>query len=151
GEGDTVSYRQLADGADRVSALLQERGVGCGDRVALMSENSPEFLQVLFGTVQLGAVFVPVNPRLVGPEIAHVLRDSGARVVIHEPDFADKVEAARRESDIEHVILTGEGDADRPGLSALIRAATPGHAVPELSLDAPAARSEEHTSELQSR
>jgi fatty-acyl-CoA synthase len=139
GEGDTVSYRQLADGADRVSALLQQRGVGRGDRVALMSENSPEFLQVLFGTVQLGAVFVPVNTRLVGPEIAHVLRDSGARVVIHEPDFADKVEAARRESDIEHVILTGEGDADRPGLSALIRAATPGHAVPELSLDAPAA------------
>ena len=66
GEGDTVSYRQLADGADRVSALLQERGVGRGDRVALMSENSPEFLQVLFGTVQLGAVFVPVNTRLVG-------------------------------------------------------------------------------------
>lgn len=139
GEGSTVTYRELADGADRVSALLHARGVTRGDRVALMSENSPEFLQVLFGVMQLGAVFVPVNTRLVGPEIAHVLRDSGAHVVIHEPEFTERVEAARRESDVEHVILTGEGSPERPGLSALIRAAQPGHTTPELTLDSPAA------------
>ena len=48
GDGETVTYRQLADGTDRVSALLWHRGVRKGDRVAFMGENSPEFIQVLF-------------------------------------------------------------------------------------------------------
>src|SRR3954447_12458982 len=58
GDGDTVTYRQLADGTDRVSSLLWSRGIRKGDRVAFLGENSPEFLQVLFGAAQLGAVFV---------------------------------------------------------------------------------------------
>ena len=45
---------QLADGADRISALLGQRGVGKGDAVAYLGENSPEFLQVLFGAARLG-------------------------------------------------------------------------------------------------
>ena len=79
GEGLTMSYRQLADGADRVCAVLQSWGIGKGDAIAYLGENSPEFLQVMFGAAQLGAIFVPVNTRLAVPEIAHVLTDSGAR------------------------------------------------------------------------
>src|SRR5688572_25980565 len=80
-EGSAMTYRQLADRADRVCAVLQDLGIRKGDAVAYLGENSPEFLQVMFAAAQLGAVFVPVNTRLAAPEVAHVLTDSGARVL----------------------------------------------------------------------
>lgn len=67
GEGYTVTYAQFADAVDRVSVVLGEHGVGTGDAVAYLGENSPEFLQVMFAAAQLGAVFVPVNTRLAPP------------------------------------------------------------------------------------
>ncbi|MFF3856133.1 long-chain fatty acid--CoA ligase [Micromonospora sp. NPDC002575] len=130
GEGATVTYRQFADAVDRVSAVLRQRGVGRGDAVAYLGENSPEFLQVMFGAAQVGAVFVPVNTRLAPPEIGHVLADSGARVLIHDPDFAASLAAAGPAARPPHVIVTGEGGAGRPGLADLARAADAGSADP---------------------
>ena len=101
GDGDTVTYRELADGTDAVSAMLWRRGIRKGDRVAYLGENSPEFLQVLFGAAQLGAVFVPINTRLAPPEIAHILDDSGARVLIHDPALGGS--APRRQA-LSHVV-----------------------------------------------
>ncbi|MET0829459.1 MAG: long-chain fatty acid--CoA ligase [Microbacterium sp.] len=136
GDGETVTYRQLADGTDRVSALLWHRGVRKGDRIAYLGENSPEFLQVLFGTAQLGAVFVPVNTRLAPPEIAHVLTDSGARVLIHDPEFAERVAAGVSAARVSHVIVTGEGDG---ALGDLIATAPGGHSDADVTLEDPAA------------
>ena len=134
GDGETITYRQLADGTDRVSALLWHRGVRKGDRVAFLGENSPEFLQVLFGAAQLGAVFVPINTRLAPPEIAHVLTDSGARVLIHDPEFAERVAVGVAQAGVPHVIVTGAG-----GLNGLLDAASGGHADADVTLDDPAA------------
>jgi fatty-acyl-CoA synthase len=136
GDGDTVTYRELADGADRVSALLWHRGVRKGDRVAFLGENSPEFLQVLFGTAQLGAVFVPVNTRLAPPEITHVLTDSGARVLIHDPEFADRVAPGVAAAGVAHVLVAGSGPG---GLDKQLAAASGGHADAEVTLADPAA------------
>ena len=134
GDGEIVTYRQLADGTDRVSAMLWHRGLRKGDRVAFLGENSPQFLQVLFGAAQLGAVFVPINTRLAPPEIAHVLTDSGARVLIHDPEFAERVADGVAAADVAHVIVTGAG-----GLDGLLAAASGGHADAEVTLDDPAA------------
>jgi len=139
GDGSTMTYRQLADAADRVSALLWHRGIRKGDRVAYLGENSPEFLQVLFGAVQLGAVFVPVNTRLAPPEIAHVLGDSGSRVLIYDAELAPRIEQALAQHDVPHVIETGEGAPERPGLARIVRTTTAGHADAEVALDDPAA------------
>jgi fatty-acyl-CoA synthase len=137
GDGEPVTYRQLADGTDRVSAMLWQRGVRKGDRVAFLGENCPEFLQVLFGAAQLGAVFVPVNTRLAPPEIAHVLGNSGARVLIHDAALAERVGPAADQ--VPHVITTGEGSPAAPGLSRLLRAAPGGHVDIAVTLEDPAA------------
>ncbi|MFG6503890.1 o-succinylbenzoate--CoA ligase [Microbacterium sp. P05] len=138
-DGGVLTYRQLADAADRIAGLFAARGIQKGDRVAYLGENSPEFLQVLFATAQLGAVFVPVNTRLAPPEIAHVLTDANARILIQDIEFAERaaggVEAAR----IAHVILTGEGVSGIPGLSRLAEGAAGGHIDTAVSLDDPAA------------
>ncbi|MBG6105592.1 fatty-acyl-CoA synthase [Micromonospora vinacea] len=122
GDRSPMTYGQFADAADRISAVLRERGVGKGDSVAYLGENSPELLQVMFGAAQLGAVFVPVNTRLAAPEIAYVLADCGARVLIHDPDFAVPVASAAPTARTPYVIVNGEGTADRPGLAHLTRA-----------------------------
>ncbi|MET8040591.1 long-chain fatty acid--CoA ligase [Micromonospora sp. NPDC005215] len=126
GDRSTMTYGQFADAADRISALLRERGVGKGDAVAYLGENSPEFLQVMFGAAQVGAVFVPVNTRLAPPEIAYVLTDCDARVLIHDPDLAVPVTSAVPAAGTPFVIVTGEGAADRPGLAHLARDAVAG-------------------------
>lgn len=136
--GDEITYRELADGTDRVSALLWHRGVRKGDRVAFLGENCPEFLQVLFGSAQLGAVFVPINTRLASPEIEHVLTDSDARVLIHDDALTERADAATTRPGIQ-VILTGEGTDAAPGLSRLLRETPSGHTDVEVALEDPAA------------
>ncbi|WP_433125409.1 acyl-CoA synthetase [Micromonospora sp. CA-240977] len=123
GDRSPMTYRQFADAADRISAVLRERGVGNGDSVAYLGENSPELLQVMFGAAQVGAVFVPVNTRLAAPEIGYVLADCAARVLIHDPDFAVPVASAAATARTPYVIVNGAGSADRPGLAHLARAA----------------------------
>ncbi len=137
-DDQAMTYRELADAADRVSAVLWKRGIRSGDSVAYLGENSPEFFQVLFGAVQLGAVFVPLNTRLAPPEIAHVLTDSGARVLIHDAEFVERIVVGVEAAGVPHVIETGEG-RDAAGLAQLIRTAPAGHVDVHVALVAPAA------------
>ena len=139
GEGERLTYRELADDADRVSALLWHRGIRKGDTVAYLGENSPDFMRVLFGAAQLGAIFVPLNTRLAAPEFAYMLTDSAARVLIHDPEFAERVAPGVEAANVVHVIMTGEGEAASPGLSTLLHHASRGHADTTVTLDDPAA------------
>lgn len=120
GNDEQLTYREFADLADAASTMLAHRGIRKGDSVAYLGENSPEFLTVLFGAAQIGAVFVPVNTRLAAPEIAHVLSDSGVRMLIHDVDFAERLAPVIADTTIDHVIQTGTGDGKSPGLSALL-------------------------------
>ncbi|WP_159502377.1 o-succinylbenzoate--CoA ligase [Microbacterium sp. 18062] len=139
GDGDVLTYRQVADAADRIAGLLAARGIQKGDAVAYLGENSPEFLQVMFGAAQLGAVFVPVNTRLAPPEITHVLTDSNARALIHDAEFAGRVADGVEAGRIAHVLLTGDGADGIPGLNRLTAQARAGHIDATVTLDDPAA------------
>jgi len=138
--GDTLTYGAFADTVDRTAAVLRRRGVRAGDAVAYLGENSPTFLQVLFGCARIGAVFVPVNTRLAAPEIQHVLTDSGARALIHDPEFAERILPGIEAASIGEVILTGEGISHHPGLDALTAEADSADVdTVDVALDDPAA------------
>jgi long-chain acyl-CoA synthetase len=81
------TYPELFATALRATRGLHELGVGAGDRVALLLRNSLEFLQASIATVPLGASAVPINWHWRGAEIAHVLRDSAAKVLILHADL----------------------------------------------------------------
>ncbi|NLP83540.1 o-succinylbenzoate--CoA ligase [Microbacterium sp. CFH 90308] len=138
-DGAQLTYRQFADAADRVAAVLAHRGIGKGDAVAYIGENSPQFLQVMFAAAQLGAVFVPINTRLAAPEMQHVLVDSGARALVLDPEFLDRAMPGVEAGRIAQVIVTGEGVPESPGLARLVAEATAGHTVADVDLDDPAA------------
>lgn len=76
------SYAQVAEGAARWAALLLEAGVAPGDRVALWTDKVPEAVAALFGAWRAGAVAVPVNPVLKPAQVAHIVGDSGARLLV---------------------------------------------------------------------
>lgn len=136
---DVLTYRELADAADRVAAVLRHRGIGKGDAVAYIGENSPQLLQVMFGAAQLGAVFVPVNTRLAAPEMTHVLTDSGARALILDAEFLDRAMPGVEAGRIAHVIVTGDGLPEHPGLARLVAESAADDSPAEVGLDDPAA------------
>jgi O-succinylbenzoate-CoA ligase len=81
-DGVERTYRELDDRVTRLARVLHSLGVRRGDRVAYLGENHPAFLETLFAAGQLGAVMVPLNTRLAGAEIAYMLADSGAAVLV---------------------------------------------------------------------
>jgi long-chain acyl-CoA synthetase len=91
-EGRTITYRQLDQRSSRVANGLAADGVGPGDRVAFIDRNGPAFYEVLFGGAKVNAVNVAVNWRLAPAEMASIVNDATAKVLVVGPDFAPHVE-----------------------------------------------------------
>jgi fatty-acyl-CoA synthase len=119
-ETQEITYADLAQRATRVAHALRGLGVGRGDRVAYLGPNHPTFLEVLFGTAQLGAIFVPLNTRLAAPELAYILADSGATVLVYAPQQAALVDDLRSLESLSHLIAlaspAGPGDHEYSAL-----------------------------------
>lgn len=80
--GPVLDYATLDQRSASVAALFQSVGLNVGDRVATMLGNSADTLPVWWGARRAGLYFVPLSPRMRGAELAHILRDSGARMLI---------------------------------------------------------------------
>ncbi len=83
------TYRETAAMAARWAGHLRDAGVGAGDRVAVLSGNRPEFLQVYLGCAWLGAIATPINTALKGAQLAHVLDNSKPRLLVIETSLRD--------------------------------------------------------------
>jgi long-chain acyl-CoA synthetase len=82
---DTITFNDiLAQSRWVASELISARGIAPGDRVGIWLKNCPEFVSVLCGILQAGAVVVPINNFLKPDEVAYILKDCGARVLISE-------------------------------------------------------------------
>lgn len=81
-EGETTTYREMAERAAALAGGLAGRGVRPGDVVGLLSYNCPEFLEALFAANYLGAIAMPINWRLAAPEVRYILDHSGARALV---------------------------------------------------------------------
>ena len=84
--------REIEDGAARLAAL----GVAKGDRVAFLGLNQPMFLFSMFAAARLAAIFVPLNFRLTGPELAFMLGDCAARALIVDAQHRLVIEPQRQ-------------------------------------------------------
>ncbi|MFD0075848.1 long-chain fatty acid--CoA ligase [Streptomyces sp. NPDC127166] len=93
---ETLTYGVLDDLAGRAAALLRTRGVGPGDRVALMLPNSALFAVLYYGILRAGAIVVPLNPLLRAGEVRHCLADAEAALMLSwHGDGGEAAEGAR--------------------------------------------------------
>lgn len=99
-----VSYRELKERVDQLSAGLAKRGIGHGDRVAILGENCPEWVESYLAVTGLGAVAVPLDSQLKSQEIRHILTDSEAQALIVSKNFSEvAAEAASGLPRLKHV------------------------------------------------
>lgn len=107
-EGHSLTVRHLHERVNQLAAGLAELGVGRGDVVGLLLYNQPEFLELVYATNRLGAVFLPLNYRLSEEEWQYILGHAQAKVIVTEPEFVRAVErSAGCLTDLEHRVVVG--------------------------------------------
>jgi fatty-acyl-CoA synthase len=129
-EGESWTYTELDDRVARVAGMLRAGGVQHGDRVAYLAFNHHTFFECLFGCAKIGAVFVPLNFRLTGPELAFMLDDAGVTTMIAGPDHRPILDAVRADVPVERWIgVEGPKHTEAAGgwedFEALLAAADP--------------------------
>jgi long-chain acyl-CoA synthetase len=91
------SYRELRDRAATLAAALPDLGCSVGDRVAIVMDNRPEYLELLFAAWWAGLAVVPINAKLHPSEVAWILRDADVRLLITDQPHADGLKAGSPE------------------------------------------------------
>jgi long-chain acyl-CoA synthetase len=101
-----ISATQVYRGVVEVARMLQAWGIRKGDRVAILSENRPEWTITDFAALSLGAVTVPIYPTQTADQTAFVLNDSGSRVIaVSSKSQLEKVRAIQRNTKVERIIV----------------------------------------------
>lgn len=127
-----LSYSDFDAAVSRVAGNLYHGcGVRRGDRVALLMNNALEFAIAFFACARLGAIAVPIGTRLQTPELAFMLKNSGARVLIAQMELVDRVAPALPDlPDLAHRFSTGGGHAAARPWDLLLADSAPAPAQP---------------------
>jgi fatty-acyl-CoA synthase len=111
--GHTTTWRELERRVAALAGALSRRGVGFGDRVLILMLNRTEFIESFLAANLIGAIAVPVNFRMTPPEIAFLVSDCEAGVVITEPVLAGVATAVRDlDATLATVIVAGAATDD---------------------------------------
>jgi acyl-CoA synthetase (AMP-forming)/AMP-acid ligase II len=86
-----VTYGELHAHTDALASALRERGLHAGDRVAVLIPNTAMFFYAYFATLKLGAIVVPIGPRLSPNEIQFLMDHTGASALIYDESLGGKL------------------------------------------------------------
>jgi long-chain acyl-CoA synthetase len=112
---ESISYREFRDRALAIGGNLLALGLSAGDRVAFCLANSPRILETVFGCFAAGLVVVPINARLHAREIAYIVSNSGAKALVHGPEYQDGITQHLAEfTGLQHRICTVAVDGAIP-------------------------------------
>ena len=113
--GRAITYSELAYSIARVAASLARRGFKKGEVFGILSPNVPEYTIVFHAVACLGGISSPVNPLYTEHEIAHQLKDAGARFLVTVPQCFAKAASAAREANIEELFVFENAGAEADG------------------------------------
>jgi long-chain acyl-CoA synthetase len=141
GPDASVTYRDLWAETRAVAGVLRERGIGPGDRVAMMVPNVPAFPRIYYAVLALGAVVVPIHLLFKRDEIGFVLKDSGATLLVLAASSLEEALPAAAAAAVDTLsVLVPDEMRDRvpvPRVEDLVASATPiERLVPTSPLDA---------------
>jgi L-proline---[L-prolyl-carrier protein] ligase len=136
-ESGSIGYHELARLSDRLRDRLREMGVGPGDRVGICMRKSADAIASIFGTMKVGAAYVPTDPTAPSSRNAYIFNDCAVKVLIVEARLAEALRSEFQQAGFapEIIILEGTGsgipltkalnqlDASRP--ASLVPSAVP--------------------------
>ena len=106
--GASVTFKQLADAISIAAYNLAQRGFKKGEVFGILSPNCPEYAIAFHAIATLGGIVTPINPLYTRNEIAHQLKDSGARFLVTVPGCSDKAAEAAHDAGLEELFVFGE-------------------------------------------
>jgi len=119
--GSEISYRQLAEGAERLAAHLCALGIQRGDRVLLCMQNCPQWVMAHFAILRANAVVVPVNPMNRAEELKHYITDPQAKFAFTTADLAAELALASNSlpegEGLQHLVVARFMDAFDPAVA----------------------------------
>ena len=111
GSGETMTFGELDANANRFAHLLRANGFKPDDAFAVLLENRIEFYTLIWGSQRAGTMLVPISTRLTAPEIAYIIQDSQAKLLITSRAFDDVLPGIRAERpDLPVLVMDGDGD-----------------------------------------
>ncbi|MCP3901024.1 MAG: acyl--CoA ligase, partial [Desulfobacteraceae bacterium] len=114
-EEQTISYQALSKRADRTCIWLQSIGIEKGDRVAVMLNNCPEFIDLFLACSRLGAIFVPINYRVTAIELDYFITNCRPRLFVHSDNFTKVVSTLNIDKYLPPLMTAVVGEADFNG------------------------------------
>jgi len=108
--GATLTYRQLDENSAAIGAWLQSKGLGKGNRVAIMMPNVLQYPVVLAGVLRAGCTVVNVNPLYTPRELEHQLKDSGADAIFILENFATTLQQVADKVPTRLIVVASMGD-----------------------------------------
>ena len=104
--GADLTFGELKDTVDRFATALVRHGIVKGDRVGIMLPNCPQYLIGVFAVLRLGAIVVNINPAYAAPEVEHLVRDSGIRMLLTLDRLAPAAAALQTGTNLETIVIT---------------------------------------------
>ncbi|MBN9796733.1 MULTISPECIES: AMP-binding protein [Pseudonocardia] len=132
--GDQLTYTEFHGLVEKIAGGLAARGIGTGDVVALFAPNLPQWAALFHGILRANGIVTSANSMYTGGELAHQLKDSGAKMVITVSPFLDRAVAGAKEAGLsEDVVLTIDATEGHDSLRDLVGSGAP---APELTTTA---------------
>lgn len=111
-EGRSVKYHELKRWSDRLASAFVRMGLEKGNRVCLYLPNCPEYLLCYWAVLKAGGVVVPTSILHSEDGLLHVVGESGSRMIISKEDVLERVEAVRRRTQVERLLLSSTAGYD---------------------------------------
>jgi len=119
-DGRATSYAQFYANAQNLARALRDLGAHPNDRICYIGKNSDAFFTLFYAAMMIGAVSVPVNWRLAGPEITTIIEDAQSQIIVVGPEFVELIKSHRAEIPrVRHILAAEPETLDFPSLQSL--------------------------------
>jgi acyl-CoA synthetase (AMP-forming)/AMP-acid ligase II len=113
------NFREADRRANRFGSFLKAKGLVSGNRIAVLCKNNEHAATALFGAAKIGVITLMLNWRLQVPELAYILNDSGAALLIYDQEFAPAVDALKQQTEVKNYLSVEPGNKDNDFEKAL--------------------------------
>ncbi|MBK7105413.1 MAG: AMP-binding protein [Ignavibacteriae bacterium] len=104
-DGNAITYNEMQTKVQKISDFLRDRGIVSGDRVAICSENTPNWALTYLAITTIGAVAVPIMTEFQSADLHHILRHSGSKALFISAKLYEKVEEFSSENLTTYILL----------------------------------------------